>query len=64
MLALNGAYARLMADQSFVPETASARVAVSDGAPEVWLGRGETVAPDEEAQVAPTDAILRAEGLG
>jgi ATP-binding cassette subfamily C protein CydCD len=73
LLALDGAYAALMADQSFVsgisgisgisgaPEAGVQNASPSD---EVWLGRGASAQIDEEAQAAPTDAILRAEGLG
>ncbi|MCH8223366.1 MAG: ABC transporter ATP-binding protein [Chloroflexi bacterium] len=64
LLAMDGQYAALMADQSFDREVGAANRSPADPSNEIWLGRGAATQLDEEAQAAPTDAILRAEGLG
>jgi len=64
LLAKNGAYARLMADQAFDIESTRN---IEDDEPakeEAFFDRGAKFQVDEVAQQAPTDAILRAEGLG
>ena len=64
LLAADGTYARLMADQAFDIESTRN---IDDDKPEeeeAFFDRGAKFQVDEVAQQAPTDAILRAEGLG
>ncbi|MCH8102663.1 MAG: ABC transporter ATP-binding protein [Chloroflexi bacterium] len=70
LLALDGAYTALMADQSFIFGNSGISGLPKADAPgasavdEVWLDSGASARFEEEAQSAPTDAIVRAEGLG
>ena len=61
LMAKGGVYHRLMAEQA--SETAGIDAPVGGGGP---LATGESTQPtySEEAQFAPTDAIVKAEGLG
>ncbi len=65
LMARGGAYHRLMADQvqDNAPEPADM---LEDGAAGVGLGEADLLGAhhDEAAQMEPTDAILRAEGMG
>ena len=61
LMATRGVYHRLMAAQA--EETVEAKVAIGDGVP-LQTGGSEGPTYSEEAQFAPTDAIVKAEGLG
>ncbi|NQW18913.1 MAG: ABC transporter ATP-binding protein [Chloroflexi bacterium] len=67
LLAAGGAYARLMADQAFDIEGSHRlddRKADDPKSEDAFFDRGAKFQVDEVAQQAPTNAILRAEGLG
>ena len=61
LMATRGVYHRLMATQA--EQTVEAKVAIGDGGPLQTVG-SEGPTYSEEAQFAPTDAIVKAEGLG
>ena len=61
LMARRGAYYRLMAEQA--TETAETDTAIVGGGAQV-MGQSTQPTYSEEAQFAPTDAIVKAEGLG
>ncbi|MEX0927072.1 MAG: thiol reductant ABC exporter subunit CydC [Dehalococcoidia bacterium] len=65
LLAAGGAYSRLMAEQAVEADHAESVVQFNGAAPAetILADRPEHVA-SEEAEAAPTDAILKAEGMG